>query len=158
MINHGILSAALFLCVGMIYERTHTREIKDYGGVAKAAPVYSTLLAFFCLAAAGFPGLNSFVGEFLIIGGAFRTQAWLGALSIWGVALGTAYLFWLYYRVVMGEMNPGLAGLKLELNAREIATLVPLALLALGLGLYPEGVLSYLHAPVAELLAAGVTR
>jgi NADH-quinone oxidoreductase subunit M len=158
MINHGILSAALFLCVGMIYERTHTREIKDYGGVAQAAPVYSTLLAFFCLAAAGFPGLNSFVGEFLIIGGAFRTQAWLGALSIWGVALGTAYLFWLYYRVVMGEMNPGLAGLKLELNAREIATLVPLALLALGLGLYPEGVLSYLHAPVAELLAAGVTR
>ena len=78
MINHGIISAALFLCVGMIYERTHTREIKDYGGVAKTAPVYSTLLALFCLAGAGFPGLNSFVGEFLIIGGAFRTEVWLG--------------------------------------------------------------------------------
>ncbi len=156
MINHGIISAALFLCVGMIYERTHSREIKDYGGVARVAPVYSTLLALFCLAAAGFPGLNSFVGEFLIISGAFQTQAWLGAMAVWGVALGTAYLVWLYYRVVMGETNPGLEGLKLELNAREVATLAPLALLALCLGLYPELVLSYLRAPVAELLAGGV--
>ena len=156
MINHGIISAALFLCVGMIYERTHTREIKDYGGVAKTAPVYSTLLALFCLAAAGFPGLNSFVGEFLIIGAAFQTQAWLGAMAVWGVALGMAYLIWLYYRVVMGELNPGLEGLRLELNAREVATLAPLALLVLCLGLYPEFVLSYLRAPVAELLGTGV--
>ena len=157
MINHGIISAALFLCVGMIYERTHTREIKDYGGVAKTAPVYSTLLALFCLAAAGFPGLNSFVGEFLIIGAAFQTQAWLGAMAVWGVALGMAYLIWLYYRVCMGELNPGLKGLRLELNAREVATLAPLALLALCLGLYPELILSYLRAPVAELLGTGVT-
>jgi len=156
MINHGIISAALFLCVGMIYERTHTREIKDYGGVAKVAPVYSTLLALFCLAAAGIPGLNSFVGEFLILGGAFKTNAWLGAAAVWGVALGTMYMLWLYYRVVMGNFNPRLEGLALELNAREVATLAPLALLALCLGLYPECVLSYLHAPVAKLLA-GVT-
>ena len=156
MINHGIVSAALFLCVGMIYERTHTREIKDYGGVAKIAPVYSTLLALFCLAAAGFPGLNSFVGEFLIIGGAFKTQAWLGAAAVWGVALGTTYMVWLFYRVAMGEINPGLEGLQLELNLREVATLAPLALLAVCLGLYPESVLSYLRAPVAELLASGV--
>ena len=156
MINHGIISAALFLCVGMIYERTHTREIKDYGGVAKIAPVYSTFLALFCLAAAGFPGLNSFVGEFLIIGGAFQTQVWLGTMAVWGVALGTAYLIWLYYRVVMGELNSGLEGLRLELNAREAATLAPLGLLALCLGVYPELVLSYLRAPVAELLGAGV--
>ena len=156
MINHGIISAALFLCVGMIYERTHSREIKDYGGVARVAPVYSTLLALFCLAAAGFPGLNSFVGEFLIISGAFQTWAGLGAMAVWGVALGTAYLVWLYYRVVMGEMNSGLEGLKLELNAREVATLAPLAILALCLGLYPELVLSYLRVPVAELLSGGV--
>jgi NADH-quinone oxidoreductase subunit M len=156
MINHGIISAALFLCVGMIYERTHTREISDYGGVAKTAPVYSTLLALFCLAAAGTPGLNSFVGEFLIIGSAFRTQAWLGALAVWGVALGTTYLIWLYYRVVMGEMNPSLVGLKLELNSREMATLAPLAVLAICLGLHPEYLLSYLHVPVANLLASGV--
>jgi len=153
MINHGILTSALFLCVGMIYERTHTREIKDYGGVAKAAPVYSTLLALFCLGAAGFPGLNSFVGEFLIIGSAFKTGAWLGAAAIWGVALGTAYLVWLYYRVVMGDINPGLASLKLELNPREVATLAPLAILAICLGVYPDLVLSYLRVPVADLLA-----
>src|SRR5437867_2021033 len=157
MFNHGILSAALFLCVGMMYERTHTREIEDYGGVAKAAPVYSILLALFCLAAAGFPGLNSFVGELLIIGAAFKTQAWLGVMAVWGVALGTTYIIWLYYRVVMGEMNPGLVGLKLELNAREVTTLAPLAVLALCLGLYPEYVLSYLRVPVAQLLRAGVT-
>ena len=158
MLNHGIISAALFLCIGMIYERTHTREIKDYGGVAKTAPIYSTMLALFCLAGAGFPGLNSFVGEFLIIGSAFQTQAWLGAMAVWGVALGTVYLIWLYYRVAMGKLNPGLEGLRLELNARQVATLAPLALLALCLGVYPEFVLSYLRAPVAELLSAGVMR
>ena len=151
MINHGIVSAALFLCVGMIYERTHTREIKDYGGIAKIAPIYAALLALFCLAAAGFPGLNSFVGEFLIIGGAFKTKAWLGALAIWGVVLGTFYLIWLYYRMVMGELNPGLEGLKIELNTREILVLAPLAVLAIYLGLHPECVLSYLHVPVSEL-------
>jgi NADH-quinone oxidoreductase subunit M len=156
MLNHGIVSAALFLCVGMIYERTHTREIKDYGGVARAAPIYSALLALFCLAAAGTPGLNSFIGEFLIIGGAFKTHPWLGTLAIWGVALGTTYIVWLYYRVVMGQLNPGLAGHKLELDLREIATLAPLALLAVSLGLYPEYVLSYLRAPVAKLLGAGM--
>jgi NADH-quinone oxidoreductase subunit M len=139
----------------MVYERTHTREIQDYGGVARAAPVYSAFLALFCLAATGLPGLNSFVGEFLIIGSAFRTNAWLGLAAVWGVALGTAYLVWLYYRVVMGKINPGLEGLKLELNAREMATLAPLALLAIGLGVYPESVLSYLRAPVAALVAAG---
>jgi NADH-quinone oxidoreductase subunit M len=155
MINHGIISAALFLCVGMIYERTHTREIKDYGGVAKLAPAYATFLALFCLAAAGFPGLNSFVGEFLIIVGAFETSAWLGGMAIWGVALGTTYLIWLYYRVVMGEVNPGLVGLKLELNSREIATLAPLAFLAVYLGLYPDCVLSYLRETVDAL--PGVT-
>jgi len=158
MINHGVISAALFLCVGMIYERTHTREIEDYGGVAKAAPIYSTLLALFCLAAAGFPGLNSFVGEFLIVSGTFETRPWLGAMAVWGVVLGTTYLVWLFYRVVMGKTNPRLAGLALELDAREVATLAPLAVLAVCLGLYPELVLSYLHAPVSELLSSGVLR
>ena len=100
--------------------------------------------------------MNSFIGEFLIISGAFQTRVWLGAMAVWGVALGTAYLVWLYYRVVMGEMNSGLEGLKLELNARGVATLAPLAILAVCLGLYPELVLSYLRAPVAELLAGGL--
>jgi NADH-quinone oxidoreductase subunit M len=136
----------------MIYERTHTREIKDYGGVARAAPMYAAAMAVFCLAAAGTPGLNSFVGEFLIIGGAFQTQTLLGAAAIWGVVLGTAYMVWLYYRVAMGKLNQGLTGLRLELNFREVAVLAPLVLLALGLGVYPEAVLSYVHASVAQLL------
>ena len=158
MVNHGIVSAALFLCVGMIYERTHTREIKDYGGVARAAPMYATAMAVFCLAAAGTPGLNSFIGEFLIISGAFQTQVWLGAAAIWGVALGTAYMVWLYYRVAMGKLNLGLAGLGLELNGRELAILAPLAVLALGLGLNPESVLSFVHVSVAQLLALAVSQ
>jgi NADH-quinone oxidoreductase subunit M len=101
--------------------------------------------------------LNSFVGEFLIIVGAFDTEPWLGGIAIWGVVLGTIYLIWLYYRVIMGDTNPGLAGLKLELNAREVAILAPLAFLAVYLGLYPECILSFLHAPVAHLLSAGAT-
>jgi NADH-quinone oxidoreductase subunit M len=156
MINHGILSGALFLCVGMIYERTHTREIADYGGVVRKAPIDCTLLALFCLATTGMPGLNSFVGEVLIISGAFEIDGLLGALAIWGVVLGTIYLVWLFYRVVMGELNPTLEGKSLELGAREVATLLPLAIAAIALGLYPECVLSYLRAPVAELLSSGV--
>jgi NADH-quinone oxidoreductase subunit M len=153
MINHGIITGALFLCVGMIYERTHTREIVDYGGLFKLAPVFSTFLAFFCLAAIGFPGLNAFVGEFLIISGAFRAWPGLGAMAVWGVALGTTYILWLFYRVVMGELRPGLRGLlHLDLNAREVATLAPLVLLALVIGLYPESVLGFLRASVTQLL------
>ena len=104
-----ILSAALFLCFGMVYERTHTREIGDYGGVVRAAPIYTSVLALFCLASAGMPGLNSFIGELLIIKSAFATRGWLGALAIWGVALGTAYIVRLFYRVAMGEKNPARA-------------------------------------------------
>jgi NADH-quinone oxidoreductase subunit M len=152
MLNHGIITGALFLCVGIIYERTHTREIADYGGLFKVAPIYSTFLALFCLAASGFPGLNSFVGEFLIISGGFRAWPWLGAMGVWGVALGTTYILWLYYRVVLGDVGPGLRGLRLDLNVREVATLVPLVLLALVIGFYPESVLGFLRASVTQLL------
>jgi NADH-quinone oxidoreductase subunit M len=158
MINHGIITGALFLCVGMIYERTHTREIVDYGGLFKVAPVYSTFLAIFCLAATGFPGLNAFVGEFLIISGAFRIWPGLGVMAVWGVALGTTYILWLYYRVALGDASPGLRGLRLDLNVREVATLAPLVLMALVIGLYPEIVLGFLRASVAQLLVASAER
>ena len=155
MVNHGIVTGALFLCIGMIYERTHTREIVEYGGLFKVAPVYSTFFALFCLAATGFPGLNSFVGEFLIIGGAFKAWPWAGVMAVWGVALGTAYVLWLYYRVALGDVRSGLRGLlHLDLNAREVATLVPLAVLVVVIGLYPEAVLGFLRATVTQLLAA----
>jgi len=154
MVNHAIITGALFLCVGMIYERTHTREIAAYGGLFKAAPAFTTFLAFFCLAAIGFPGLNAFVGEFLIISGAFTKWAGLGVMAVWGVALGTTYIVWLYYRVALGEVKPGLRELRLDINAREVATLAPLVLMALVIGLYPESVLGFLRAPVAHLLDA----
>ena len=157
MINHGIITGALFLCVGMIYERTHTREIADYGGLSKLAPVYSTFLAVFCLAAIGFPGLNAFVGEFLIISGAFKVWPGLAVLAIWGVALGTTYMLWLYSRVVLGDVAPRLGGLRLDVNVREVATLAPLVLLALIIGLYPESVLGFLRASVSELLVTMTT-
>jgi NADH-quinone oxidoreductase subunit M len=153
MVNHAVITGALFLCVGMIYERTHTREIADYGGLFKKAPVYTTLLAFFCLAAIGFPGLNAFVGEFLIISGAFSRWSGLGVMAVWGVVLGTTYIVWLYYRLALGDVKEGLRGLPLELNAREVATLLPLVLMALGIGLYPEAVLGFVRAPVAHLLS-----
>jgi NADH-quinone oxidoreductase subunit M len=152
MINHGIITGALFLCVGMIYERTHTREIADYGGLSRLAPVYSTFLALFCLAAAGFPGLNAFVGEFLIIGGAFSTGIWLGGMAVLGVALGTTYLLWLFYRMVLREMRSELRVLKLDLNAREVVTLAPLVVLTIVIGVNPESVLGILRPAVAHLL------
>lgn len=152
MINHGIITGALFLCVGMIYERTHTRAITAYGGLFKRAPVYSTLLGVFCLAATGFPGLNAFVGEFLIISGAFSVWPGLGAIAIWGVALGTTYILWLYARVVLGDAGPSVRGLCCDVNLREIATLLPLVLLTVVIGLHPESVLGFLRTSVAELL------
>jgi NADH-quinone oxidoreductase subunit M len=154
MVNHGIITGALFLCVGMLYERTHTRDIEAYGGLFTLAPVYSTFLALFCLAAAGFPGLNSFVGEFLIISGAFSAWPGLGAAAVWGVALGTTYILWLYYRMALGPAKPALEGLRLEIKAREIATLAPLGVLAIVLGLYPDAVLAVLRESVGQLLAA----
>ena len=154
MVNHGIITGALFVCVGMIYERTHTRELAAYGGLSKLAPRYSTFLALFCLAAAGFPGLNSFVGELLITSGAFRTSAVLGVMAVWGIALGATYILWLYYRVVFGDAQPAWRGLRLDLNAREVATLAPLAILAVVIGLYPESVLGFLRPSVTQLLTA----
>jgi NADH-quinone oxidoreductase subunit M len=154
MINHGIITGALFLCVGMIYERTHTREVAQYGGLFKVAPIYSSFLAVFCLAAAGTPGLNSFVGEFLIILGALRAGPWVAALAVWGVALGAAYVLWLFYRMVIGEVGSAVRGVRLDLDVREIATLAPLVVLAVLIGVYPESVLGVLRGSVTELLAA----
>ena len=142
MINHGIITGALFLCVGMIYERTHTREIAEYGGLFKVAPIYSTFLALFCLAAAGTPGLNSFVGEFLIIrrrhsGSGRGLVRWLSGVSRWalptccGCSTGWSW----------ASSVQALQGLRLDLNVREVVTLAPLVVLAVVIGLYPESVL-----------------
>jgi len=152
MINHGIVTGALFLCVGIIYERTHTRMIEDYGGLSKSVPVFTTFFAIFSLAAIGFPGMNAFIGEFLIISGAFKAKTIFAILAIMGVLLGVTYMVWLYYRVVLNEINPSIKHHLFDIDLREAVTLIPLVALVFLIGLQPEALLSYMHASVKHLL------
>jgi NADH-quinone oxidoreductase subunit M len=152
MINHGIVTGALFLVVGIIYERTHTREIEDYGGLSRLAPVYATFFGVFTLAAIGMPGMNTFVGEFLIISAAFDTAAIYGVLAIVGVLLGVTYMCWLFYRLVMREPRPKMEETVVDLVPREVLLLVPLVVLVVLIGVQPELVLSYMHTSVEHLL------
>jgi NADH-quinone oxidoreductase subunit M len=152
MINHGIITGALFLCVGMIYERTHTRMIEDYGGLFKTVPIYVVFFTIFSLAAIGFPGMNAFIGEFLIISGAFKANMVIAAFSIVGVILGASYMVWLYYRIALNEINTNTKAQLTDLDLREIATLLPLVILVFLIGLQPEILLSYMHVSVDHLL------
>jgi NADH-quinone oxidoreductase subunit M len=152
MINHGIVTGALFLCVGIIYERTHSREIEDYGGLSRLAPAFSTVFAIFTLAAIGMPGTNTFIGEFLIISAAFNTGAIYGALSIVGVLLGVTYMCWLFYRLILREIRPKMEATVFDLGPREVLVLVPLVVLVILIGVQPELVLSYMHTSVEHLL------
>ena len=152
MINHGIITGALFLCVGMIYERTHTRMIDDYGGLSKTVPVFVIFFTLFTLAAIGFPGMNAFVGEFLIISGAFKANMVIAAFSVVGVVLGVTYMIWLYYRIVLNEINPNTKSQLTDLDLREIITLIPLVILIFLIGLQPGILLSYMHVSVDHLL------
>ncbi len=152
MINHGVITGALFLCIGMIYERTHTRMIEDYGGLSKTVPLFIVFFTVFTLAAIGLPGMNAFVGEFLIISGAFKANMIIAAFSIFGVVLGVTYMVWLYYRVALNEINSNTKSSLFDLDSREIATLVPLVMLVFLIGVQPEIVLSYMHASVEHLV------
>ncbi len=152
MINHGIVTGALFMCVGIVYERTHTRKIEDYGGLSKAAPIFVAFFTLFSLAASGLPGLNSFIGEFLIISGAFKATLALSILAIVGVILGATYMVWLYYRVVYRELNPKIAHHLHDIDLREIISLIPLAILIIYIGLQPQAILSYMDVSVQHLL------
>ena len=151
MINHGIVTGALFLCVGMVYERTHTRVIADYGGAATPLPVFAGLFMIFTLAAVGLPGTNGFVGEFLILVGGFTASKLLGALAATGVIIGAAYMLWLYQNVFFVETNPKLLGLA-DLDEREIMTLVPLVILVFWIGVYPNTFLGFMDASVQHLI------
>ena len=106
MINHGIVTGGLFLCIGMIYDRTHTRQIVDYGGAASFLPVYAALFIVFTLASIGLPGTNGFIGEFLIILGGFTTSKIMGTLSATGIIISAAYMLWLYQRVFFMDTSP----------------------------------------------------
>ncbi len=152
MINHGIVTGGLFLCIGMVYDRTHTRQIADYGGAASVFPVYAALFMVLTLASIGLPGTNGFIGEFLIILGGFTTSKLMGTLSATGIIIGAAYMLWLYQRVFFLEINPKMQGHK-DIDLREILTLLPLILLVFWIGVYPNTFLSFMDVSVQHLIA-----
>ena len=152
MISHGIISAALFLCVGVIYERMHTREIKKYGGIVEVMPKYSIVLMIFTLGALGLPGTTGFVGEFLILMGAFKDNFLVAVIASIGVILGAAYMLWLYKRVVFGELiNKDLKNL-IDLNKSELIILTALAIPSLCFGFYPEPLINTVEISVSNLI------
>ena len=142
MVNHGLSTGALFLLVGVIYERTHTRTIAEYGGIAKLIPIYSVILMIASLSSIGLPGLNGFVGEFLILLGSFKSPVlnswWFTVFAASGVIFAAVYLLWMYQRVVFGEVkNPKLNSIK-DMNAREIFVMVPILIFIVWIGIYPS--------------------
>ncbi len=152
MISHGIVSAALFLCVGVIYDRMHTREIAAYGGLVNRMPLYAAAFMVFTLANVGLPGTSGFVGEFLALIGTFRVNTWVATLATLGVILSAAYALWLYRRIIFGPIEkPSLARIK-DLDQREIVVLAPLVALTILFGVYPKPVLDISAASVAALL------
>lgn len=137
MLSHGIVSGALFLCVGVVYDRLHTREISRYGGLAENMPRYALVFLFFTFATIGLPGTSGFVGEFTILVGAYMASTWVALFASTGLILGAAYSLWLYRRVVFGKLEKADLRLMPDLSAREIATFAPLVILALWMGVYP---------------------
>ena len=153
MINHGVTTGALFLCVGMIYERTHSRELSKATGIGKIMPVYVSLLAVFCLSSFAFPGTNNFVGEFLVLAGTFAFSTKLAIFTIPGVVLSAAYMLRMLQRIIWGGTdNPDSSHLA-DLNTREVLTLVPLIAFVLWIGLAPAAFLNVFHVSVSHLLA-----
>uniref|UniRef100_A0A7V2ZJB3 NADH-quinone oxidoreductase subunit M n=1 Tax=Ignavibacterium album TaxID=591197 RepID=A0A7V2ZJB3_9BACT len=156
MINHGLSTGALFLLVGVIYERTHTREIADYGGIAKVVPFFAFSLMFASLSSIGLPGLNGFVGEFLILLGSFKSGVlntwWFTVFAATGVIFAAVYLLWMYQRVVFGEVkNPSLHELK-DMNAREIFVMIPIFIFIVWIGIYPSTFLKISEKTSAKII------
>jgi NADH-quinone oxidoreductase subunit M len=146
MINHGLSTGALFLLVGFIYERTHTREISEYGGIAKLVPVYSFMLLFAALSSIGLPGLNGFVGEFLILLGSFKSPVlgswWFTIFAASGVIFAAVYLLWMYQRVAFGEIKNQKLTTLTDMNAREIFVMIPIIIFIVWIGIYPSSFLN----------------
>ena len=151
MIGHGLITGALFLCVGMIYERTHQRSIPLLGGLAHRMPVYATLLAFFSLASLGLPGLAGFVGEFLILIGVFAAHPAFAVGVAVGIVLGAAYLLWMLQRVIFGVLPEKYAGLS-DLSALEVLALAPLVALTIWIGVVPRPFLQVIESAIPALL------
>jgi len=156
MLNHGIVTGALFLMVGIVYERTHTRLIADYGGFARLMPWYAGIFMVFTLASIGLPGTNGFIGEFLIIFGAFRAQKIFGVIAAVGIILGAGYMLWLYQRVFFQTPHAHYEkpdGHPVwDMNFREAITMIPLIVFVFWIGVYPNAFLQYMHASVDHLI------
>jgi len=152
MINHGLSTGGLFLVVGLIYDRRHTRLISELGGLSRQMPVYATLFAIIMFSSMGLPGLNGFIGEFLILIGAFQVRWWWGAFAVTGIILGAAYMLWLYQRTMFGEITKDENKTLPDLDAREMATLIPIIALCFWIGLYPAPFLKAMEASVTNLI------
>jgi NADH-quinone oxidoreductase subunit M len=152
MLNHGLSTGALFLIVGILYERAHTRLIKDFGGVSKQMPVFSALFLICMLSSVGLPGLNGFVGEVLCLFGVFKANKLMAILGVTTVILAAGYLFWMFQRVMQGPItNEKILSFK-DVNKREIAFLLPIIILMFWMGIYPKPFLRKMDASVTHLL------
>jgi NADH-quinone oxidoreductase subunit M len=152
MVSHGVVSAALFLCVGVVYDRMHSREISTYGGLVNRMPVYAVVFLLFTLANVGLPGTSGFIGEFLSLLGTFRTNVVAATLATLGIILSACYALWLYRKIVFGRLEkPSLAVIS-DMGWREIVVFAPLIVLTLWLGFYPKPVLDVSAASVTALL------
>ena len=152
MLGHGLVSGALFLCVGVVYDRMHTREIAAYGGLSNNMPGYALLFMVFTMASIGLPGTSNFVGEFLSSVGTYRVSTWAAIVATTGIILGAAYMLWLYWRIAFGVARTKEAALMVDLSAREWWLLVPIAAGVFWMGIYPESFLQPMRADVGRLL------
>jgi NADH-quinone oxidoreductase subunit M len=153
MLSHGLVSGALFLCVGVIYDRLHTREIDRYGGLANNMPAYALLFMLFTMAAVGLPGTSGFVGEFLSLVGAYRASSLVAVIATTGIILAAAYMLYLYWRVAFGTSRNADAAAMPDLNARELVSLGAIGVVVLWMGIYPESFLAPMRGDVGVLMA-----
>ncbi|MGQ0659813.1 NADH-quinone oxidoreductase subunit M [Sphingosinicella sp.] len=152
MLSHGLVSGALFLCVGVVYDRLHSREIAKYGGLSNNMPGYALLFMLFTMASVGLPGTSGFVGEFLALVGAYAANSWVAAVATTGIILGAAYMLWLYWRIAFGAARTEEAATLKDLNVREWALMAPIAAAVLWMGVYPESFIAPMREDVAVLL------
>jgi NADH-quinone oxidoreductase subunit M len=153
MISHGFISGALFLCVGVLYDRVHSREISAYGGVVNTMPVFAAFMVLFAMANSGLPGTSGFVGEFMVILASFKANFWFAFLAATTLILGAAYTLWMVKRVLFGDIaNDNVRQLD-DVNAREFVILASLAVVVLLFGLWPAPLIEVMHASVDNLLA-----
>ncbi|HTO83369.1 MAG TPA: NADH-quinone oxidoreductase subunit M, partial [Methylomirabilota bacterium] len=152
MLSHGIVSAALFLCVGVVYDRMHSRDIATYGGLVHRMPAYAAVFMVFTLASVGLPGTSGFIGEFLVMAGTFQVNTWVAALITTGIILGAAYMLWLYRRVIFGELTKDSLKNILDLDRREVAVFAPLVALVFWMGIYPSSFFGVMQPAVDKLI------